>query len=260
MILLLGGTSDAAPLAERLAQAGFQVLVSTATGVPLNIGKHQRISHRIGRMDQDAMTRLLTTSLRGKEFRALVDATHPYAQRIRQTAAMVAATLGLPYLSYLRPTTVANDDSVVFATNHLDAAKLIFAFEVPVLLTVGSNNVGPYAQESRRKGIPMAVRVLDCDTSIEVCRNAGVAADSIIVGRGPFSIEENVDTIRKYRIGALVTKDSGLAGGVRAKIDAARKEGCHVVVVSRPEQTSLQSCHFCTYGDLVAHLCAITNK
>ncbi len=35
MILLLGGTSDAAPLARQLAQAGYRVLVSQATDTPL---------------------------------------------------------------------------------------------------------------------------------------------------------------------------------------------------------------------------------
>ena len=32
-----------------------------------------------------------------------------------------------------------------------------------------------------------------------------------------------------------MTKDSGKAGGVPEKLEAARKEGCRVVVVRRPE-------------------------
>ncbi len=34
MILLIGGTSETAPLAEALAGAGFKILVSTATTSP----------------------------------------------------------------------------------------------------------------------------------------------------------------------------------------------------------------------------------
>jgi precorrin-6A/cobalt-precorrin-6A reductase len=48
---------------------------------------------------------------------------------------------------------------------------------------------------------------------------------------------ENRATIRKYGIGVVLTKDSGTAGGVPEKLEAARLEGCRVVVVRRPEQT-----------------------
>ncbi len=37
MILLLGGTSEARPIAARLTQSGRRVLISQATDVPLEI-------------------------------------------------------------------------------------------------------------------------------------------------------------------------------------------------------------------------------
>ncbi|MBF0509675.1 MAG: precorrin-6A/cobalt-precorrin-6A reductase [Deltaproteobacteria bacterium] len=43
MILLIGGTSETASFAEALAAAGFDVLVSTATDVALEVGRHPRI-------------------------------------------------------------------------------------------------------------------------------------------------------------------------------------------------------------------------
>jgi precorrin-6A/cobalt-precorrin-6A reductase len=36
--------------------------------------------------------------------------------------------------------------------------------------------------------------------------------------------------------GVLVTKDSGEAGGVDAKVEAARQSGCEVVVIERPKR------------------------
>jgi precorrin-6A/cobalt-precorrin-6A reductase len=47
---------------------------------------------------------------------------------------------------------------------------------------------------------------------------------------------ENRETIRKLNIGVLVTKDSGAAGGVMEKLEAARIEGCKVVMIKRPGQ------------------------
>jgi precorrin-6A/cobalt-precorrin-6A reductase len=45
---------------------------------------------------------------------------------------------------------------------------------------------------------------------------------------------ENTSLIARHHIGVLVTKDSGKAGGVGAKIAAARDSGCQIVVVKRP--------------------------
>jgi precorrin-6A/cobalt-precorrin-6A reductase len=72
---------------------------------------------------------------------------------------------------------------------------------------------------------------------MEACRLAGIDEQWIISGRGPFSKEDNLEVIRKFDIGVLVTKDSGIAGGVKDKLDAARLENCRVVIVRRPERT-----------------------
>ncbi|MCA1962245.1 MAG: precorrin-6A/cobalt-precorrin-6A reductase, partial [Desulfomonile sp.] len=62
----------------------------------------------------------------------------------------------------------------------------------------------------------------------------GIEQKSVIIGRGPFSFEENVKVIHAFNIGVVVTKDSGKAGGMPAKIEAARFAGCELIVVQRP--------------------------
>ena len=112
---------------------------------------------------------------------------------------------------------------------------MAFSFVRPVLLTIGAGNVAPYARQSRQSGIALAVRVLPRADSVEACLKAGVPQSFIIAAKGPFSVEENQRNIRQYGIGVLVTKDSGEAGGVAAKLEAARREKCQVIVVGRPE-------------------------
>ncbi|HEA67646.1 MAG TPA: hypothetical protein ENI07_12600, partial [Desulfobacterales bacterium] len=65
----------------------------------------------------------------------------------------------------------------------------------------------------------------------------GLELEKIVCANGPFSVTENALLIARHHIGVLVTKDSGDAGGVRAKIDAARDFGCRIVVVKRPPRT-----------------------
>lgn len=238
MILLIGGTSETAPLGSALASSGWKVLVSTATDVPLDVGNHPNLSHRSGKLDETSMMRLISE----KGIRIVVDASHPYASAVRSTARKVCQDLGIPYLTFVRPTVIEESEFIHFAAGHEHAAREAFALGLPVLLTTGSRNLVPYAAEALRTGVPLFVRVLQHPDSLAACRKAGIPEANIVTGRGPFSTQDNRSVIRRFRIGCLVTKDSGVAGGVLEKIEAARQERCHVVVVGRPEETAEATC------------------
>jgi precorrin-6x reductase len=300
MILLIGGTSETARLADGLAAAGYAVLVSTATDVPLAVGGHPRISRRTGRLDEAGLAALV----REKGIQAIVDAAHPYAGELHATVQRVVRRLSIPCLTLRRPEAVAEegirrtgtaeadaDESgsdggapaegrrrpgshptrssgagkgaerndaaageaahgaspavpipergpggrrIAFAADHGQAARLAFADGRPVLLTTGSRNLLPYAEQALLTGVPLAVRVLDTPESLAACRSAGIAADRIIAGRGPFSLAENLAAIGRFGIGVLVTKESGSAGGFQEKLAAAEAAGCRVIVIRRP--------------------------
>jgi len=118
MVLLFGGTSDTAPIAEALAAAGYRVLVSTATDAPLAIGSHPAIGRRFGRLDALGMRRLIAE----KSLEAIVDASHPYAVELRETAAGVARELCLPYFAFLRPS--APLEGAISVSDHAAAARV----------------------------------------------------------------------------------------------------------------------------------------
>lgn len=246
MILLLGGTSETAPLATALAEAGYSVLVSTATSVPLDVGSHPQILRRSGKLDRQEMRQLV------KEcgIRLIVDASHPYAEEASSTARSVAAELNLPCLRWSRPSAVHADDVVHLAADHTHAATLACSFGKPVLLTIGTRNLAPYAAEARLRRVMLVARVLPHEDSLTATAKAGIAPELTVTGRGPFSLEENLSTIIGFGIGCLVTKDSGEAGGVPAKMEAARLTGCQVVVVERPKDPAAAS--FAEVSELVS--------
>jgi len=232
MILLLGGTSETAPIARGLARAGYQVLASKATNIVQKNDVEPNITQRIGMLDKASMMQLI----REKNINAVVDCTHPYALKVRQTARAAAAQAAIPYFTIIRPEIVAENEEIIFAADHAEAAVIACASGRPVLLTTGSKNLAPYIRESRKQNVRLVVRVLPEAESISACTTAGIQPDCIITGRGPFSLEENRQVIKKYKIGVLVTKDSGKAGGVEEKLRAAHLEGCRVIVVRRVKQ------------------------
>lgn len=239
-VLLLGGTSETASLAMKIAGLGYRVLVSTATDASLQVGTHPAISRRCGRLGLEQMAVLLDEG----DYSALVDATHPYASVVHRTARQACADTGRPYLRYQRQETPVKQDCWLSAESHEEAALLACQLRRPILLTIGSRNLGPYVQEARRQKVPLFARILNHEESICACDDAGLESSSRIFGRGPFSFEDNVALIRRHQIGVVVTKESGQVGGVEEKWRAANNEGCGFVVVKRPEESQVQ-CYAC---------------
>jgi precorrin-6A/cobalt-precorrin-6A reductase len=237
MILLLGGTSETSALAEGIAGAGFDVLVSTATDIELDVGSHARISRRSGQLDESQMAELVV--LRG--IRAIVDATHPYAAGASETALKVSRARNIPLFVFLRPPSIKRDGRTHFARDHEEAARIACSFGKPVLLTIGTRNLSPYAREGKRTGCRIVARVLPNSESESACREAGLDTASVISKQGPFTLDENRGAIRRHGAGVIVTKDGGEAGGAPEKVEAARLESAEVVVVERPS-VSRENC------------------
>ena len=80
----------------------------------------------------------------------------------------------------------------------------------------------------------MRARVLNHPDSVTACHDAGLSDSEMLCADGPFKVEENIKHLQSF--GVLVTKDSGEAGGVDTKLEAARQCGCEVVVVERPSR------------------------
>lgn len=230
MILLLGGTTEAPVIADSLVQAGLDVLVSSMTQAPGEAEDRPGVEYRTGSLDPSGMLALV----KERAIASIVDATHPYASQVTETALGVCSELGIPYYRFDRPGGSHDDQHIVAEPNHRAAAKRACSLGSVVLLTIGSRNLEPYVEECRRLGCELYVRVLPCDESLVKCRHLGIVESHVIAARGPFSVEENEAVIAEYGIAVLVTKDSGDAGGVPEKMAAAKNHDCSVVLVERP--------------------------
>lgn len=236
MILLLGGTQETYSIAEALLAEGHHVIVSTATDTPLALPCHANLRHRSGRLDEKDLIGLL----RDESVNILVDATHPYASVAHRTARRAAAGAGIRYIRWLRPCTdLTKYSEVLSASTHEEAARLACAIGETIFLTVGSRNLVPYVTEARRRGRRVIARVLPGAESLTACRRAGLLDLDVMPARGPFSVDENRAILRNFHVDVLVTKDSGIAGGVPAKLEAANLEHCQVVFVLRPREADL---------------------
>jgi precorrin-6A/cobalt-precorrin-6A reductase len=239
MILIIGGTSESSVIAGSLAESGRQVLVSLATDVSFDLPEHPGIFRRSGRLNSAELEKLIEDN----GVSAIIDVAHPYASEIKRNAKKVAERRSIPYFCWLRPSAIVEDNSVLPAPDHEKAANMAFGFGTPVFLTIGSKNLKPYADRALATRIPVTARVLDHPDSLQACLDSNIPLENILMGRGPFSVEDNVEAIKRFNIGVMVTKDSGDAGGAPAKLEAARLTNCKVIVVDRPKLESSNVFH-----------------
>jgi precorrin-6A/cobalt-precorrin-6A reductase len=245
----MGGTSESAMIAEMIADAGFSVLVSMATEVPLLLPSRTGVESRRGRLNLEQLGELIVA----RGVTAIVDAAHPFAMDAHGTAERAAELAHIPYIHWLRDGTDFTElPNLHVALDHQGAARIAVGLKLPILLTIGSRNLVCYVRAARAAKLRVYARVLPVGESEDACRDAGLQDGEVISARGPFTVEDTQSLLQSLKVGTLVTKDSGRAGGVPEKIEAASREHCNVVVVKRANFDGKNVCR--TLGEIVSAL------
>jgi precorrin-6A/cobalt-precorrin-6A reductase len=221
-VLLLAGTTEAAELAERLAgRAETELVVSLAghTRSPAALPGRLRTGG-FGGVDG------LVAELRRSGYDRLVDATHPFADRMPGQAAAAAAIAGVARVRLLRPPwqPVPGDDWHEVADLAGAAGRLAELSARRVFLTTG--RLGLSAFEGLT-GTAFVARSIEAPTE-ELLPDL-----TTILARGPFTVEAERALLVEHRIDTMVTKNSG-GDATAAKLTAARQLGIPVVMVQRP--------------------------
>jgi len=244
MILVLGGTREGREIAGVLAGHGCRVLATVVSGYGAElITPDPAVEVLVRPLDAGELDRLLAE----RDIRLIIDATHPYARVITETAWEAAQSKGIPYVRYERPPVTAGDEGsspvkdagrnsrLYRAGDYKEAAQLAVSFGETVFLTIGSRNLEPFIRAGRLSGKRIVARVLPDAGVLVQCAALGILPQDIIALQGPFSLEMNMAMFREYKADVLVTKDSGSTGGTDTKLAAAAALEIPVVMVARPD-------------------------
>lgn len=220
-ILLLSGSGEARGLANILSQDQSLMVISSLSGAtrrPIKLPVQTRIGG-FGGYDQQ---RAYITE---QEFDAVVDATHPFADAITQRTQGICAELSVPYLYLRRPQWEPEPEDDWTLIDEPSDAKALIPVGSTVFLATGRGTLVGFANLSEMK---LICRQIDPPDGAFPYKNG-----SYLIGRPPFSVEEEVALFLELGVDVLIVKN---AGGLpsRTKLDAARILGIKVLMLRRP--------------------------
>lgn len=217
-LLLLGGTAEARRLAEALADLpGARVSLAGETdshaphGLPVRKGGFGGAEGLARYLNAEAIT-------------AVLDATHPFATSMSATARAACDEAGVPYRQLLRPAWRPLPGEVWRRVPDPAEAVPALPSGTSVLWAAGRKALAAVGTVPEMR---LWVRVAEPRRDPPPVLNA-----RWLVARPPLGLPQEMAMMRRYRIEWLVAKNAG--GAARAKLEAARRLGVHVVMIERP--------------------------
>lgn len=225
MIWVVGGTSNATEICERLLVTGLSVVVSVTTDFGRQLSEFSGIEVVQGKLSLDGMEQLI----QNYRVRLVVDASHPFAAEVSSNAMLAAEKIGVPYLRFERANT--RFESATYVESYEQAVAYLADKRGNILLTTGSKFVAKFI----RLGVErLFARVLSTSDSVALCEQAGLNPVNVIAMCGVGSVALNLALLKEFHIHFLVTKESGAEGGLQEKIEAAHRVNAEVIIIQRP--------------------------
>jgi precorrin-6A/cobalt-precorrin-6A reductase len=232
MILMMAGTSDARELALQIKSAGYGLLTSVVTDNAAKGLEEAGLPVRTGRLNEQE----LADFIRQGSFKMVVDASHPFAEEASRNAIAAATLAKVPYIRFERESIQYHDHpKLTFVDDYEQAAAVAAEKQGVIMLTTGSKTLKVFTD--KLLGMPnttLIARMLPRKDNMEKCEELGIDQKYIIAMQGPFSKELNTALYKQYKVTLMITKESGKAGAVDEKLEAALELGIETIMIGRP--------------------------
>lgn len=228
-ILILGGTAEGRKLADLITEAGLDVVTSLAGRV-----KRPRLPQGEVRIGGFGGPQRMGRYLLESSIDLVIDATHPFAEKISASALEAATSTGTPMLRLNRPQwTPGEGDNWLSVPSAEEAARLVQERFKRPLLTIGRQQLSAFAGDARSSYL------IRC---VEPPEGKLPRRYLLMFDRGPFDFDSEHSLLRRHRIDVVVTKNSG-GDATAAKLEAARSLHIPVIMIERPPSPPVPTVH-----------------
>ena len=232
VILILGGTREAIEIACDLEQIENTTVITSLAGVT----RSPRLPKGKVRFGGFGGKDGLFDYLIREKITLVVDATHPFAEKITKNASEASERANIPFLHFSRkPWKETTQDKWYEVENSKAAASTLtqkdFECAKNVFLTIGRKDVNCFYSINTKQFFVRSiepVKELACFDNMKW-----------IQGRGPFTFQDEYTFFKEHSIDCLVAKNSGGYSSY-PKINVARFLGIPVVLVQQPKSINLE--------------------
>lgn len=232
-ILLIAGTGDSSAFLAELPD-DIAVIATTVSAIGAGcIPVSDRIKVYTGPLAQDGFTALLQEENCG----FLVDMSHPFAVEVSAAANAAAEEANVPYLRYLRESGDNDYEKCRRFPDMLSVALALNEISGNVLLTTGSKTAEIFQKHVRDFDRRCYFRVLSFSKVLAELEGMGIDAGHIFSMKGVASAALNIALAKEVDAACIVSKDSGLRGGIREKTAAAKALDIPLFLIDAPSET-----------------------
>ena len=219
-ILILAGTYEGRAVADALHARNFPAIASLA-GATRDAAR-MPVPTRVGGFGGEAGFRAFLTE---NNVRAVLDATHPFAHRISRRSYDICADQGVPYLQVLRPGWAPVDGDNWHFIDSEDQAAALIPSKATVFLATGRQTLDRFQNLTGRRVVCRQIDPPTCPFPFE--------GGEYLIGRPPFSVEDETQLFRELGVDWLVVKNAG-GHASATKLTAARHLKIPVIMINRP--------------------------
>ena len=225
-VLILGGTTEASVIATHLAARSDVTVISSLAGRV----SQPRLPAGMVRVGGFGGLAGLISYLVDENIAVVIDATHPFASKISGNAELACNTLRLPLIALERPAWEPNEHDCWYTVPDTQAAASMVNHQLNrVFLSIGRQDLGAF---SHCEDAWFLVRAIDEPA------DKMPAKSKLILQRGPFHLDHELQLLRNESISLIVSKNSG-GSATYSKIEAARALRIPVVMIDRPRKHSI---------------------
>lgn len=231
VVLVQYGIGESQQLMYMLSQEGYDVIASVRTDYGAELSLKSGASETVMLTDDAAS---IEHFLQTKQVSMVVDASHPFHNRLSQLFQAVCERNQIHLLRFYRKETQLPKDNLIHTVFSWDeAARKAAEFEGTIFVTTGSNNLDALVKNPLLQDRRIVVRVLPEYGVLKRCHDLGISPRNIVALYGPFSVKFNKVMFQVYEAGVIVTRDGGIAGGTHSKVKAALSLKIPVVLLRR---------------------------
>ena len=232
--LILGGTNDALRLANSLFQKSIPIIYSLAGLVRVPEKNYPIIT---GGFSQHGG---LDHYIKKNGIVGIIDATHPYANKISDEAYDAALNNQIPYWQYDRPIWERQTGDTWLEYNDWNELFSMLQDKKSIFITTGQLTALILNALPQKLSAKVLLRTV-LEPAVALQKGAGLAENiHWIQAIGPFTLEDEIALMQKHAIDALVSKNSG-GDATSAKLLAARQLQVPVYLLKRPEYRRFQN-------------------